>query len=273
MSSHRDSPDSHGPKVHVVELFGDNEQLLARNVGRYLGDGLRRGDSLLVAATTDHAAAFCRQLELEGLNAETAVAAGRLVFLNAEKTLSRCMANGQPTWERFDDTIGTVVRDIRAKNGHTGLRAYGELVGLLWKAGDAGAAVSLEQYWNRLMGHVEFSLYCAYPIDVFGNEFQVTTLDGILRTHTHLLPTRWNGDLRLAMSHAMDEILGDKADALRFLIKTNFRAAWAKMSDAEATILWLRNNLPDYSDEILALARQHCEQACLTSRAGGYKQQ
>jgi hypothetical protein len=55
----------------------------------------------------------------------------------------------------------------------------------------------------------------------------------------------------------MDEILGSKADALRILIKANYRPAWAVMPAAEAIVLWLRKNLPEQADHIVARARYH----------------
>ena len=50
------------------------------------------------------------------------------------------------------------------------------------------------------------------------------------------------------------------------MIKANFRPAWAVVPQGEATVLWLRNNLPGYADEILARARGSY-QAALTGNA------
>jgi hypothetical protein len=68
-----------------------------------------------------------------------------------------------------------------------GLRVYGEMVGLLWQAGEYPAAIRLEQLWHRLMKAVDFSLYCAYPIDIFGRGFEAGLIDALLCAHTHLL--------------------------------------------------------------------------------------
>jgi hypothetical protein len=55
----------------------------------------------------------------------------------------------------------------------------------------------------------------------------------------------------------MDEVLGPRAERLRPLIKANYRPAWAAIPQAEALVLWLRNNLPDFADEILDRARHY----------------
>jgi hypothetical protein len=133
------------------------------------------------------------------------------------------------------------------------------MVGLLWRAGQMSAAARLEAFWNKLMSANGFSLFCAYPIDVFGGEFQIPIVDEVLCAHTHLLPGSAGGRLDSAVNRAFDEILGQRADGLRHLVKANFRPSWAAVPPAEATILWLRNNLPEYADQILTLARVYYE--------------
>ena len=40
--------DNPEPEEHVVQLYGKDDRLLTQNVSRYLSEGLRRGDGLLV---------------------------------------------------------------------------------------------------------------------------------------------------------------------------------------------------------------------------------
>ena len=134
------------------------------------------------------------------------------------------------------------------------------MVGILWKARQFAAAIRLEQFWNRLLEQSSFSLYCAYAIDVFGKEFEVGNLDGILCTHTHLVPAQPDGTLKTALHRAMDEILGPHADDLRIRIKGHRRPSWAVMPTAESMLLWLRRNVPQQTDDIVTLARMHYRQ-------------
>jgi hypothetical protein len=131
------------------------------------------------------------------------------------------------------------------------------MVGILWNARQFSAAIHLEQFWNKLLTRSPFSLFCAYAIDVFGKEFQVGTLDALLCAHTHLVPAETDGNLETAIDRAMEDILGPKADGMRLLIKANYRPAWAVLPAGEAVVLWLRNNLPDQAEKILARARLH----------------
>jgi hypothetical protein len=253
-----------GSRKHLVQFY-DDERALAKNVSHYLGEGLRRGEQLVVIATPGHREAFTRELEKQGFEPAGAVREGRLLLLDAGETLAGFMVDGQPDPERFQNTVGALIRKLSAQAGDAGLRAYGEMVDVLWNAGHSSAAMRLEELWNELLGANRFSLLCAYQIDVFGKEFQTGVLDGVLCAHTHLVSAGANGDLEGAVDGAIEQVLGSRAKGLKLLIKANFRPSWAVIPQAEATVLWLRNNLPDYADEILARARGSYQASLVTN--------
>jgi hypothetical protein len=242
---------------HFVQLYEADESALARNVGLYLWEGLRRGEGVLIVVTPEHQELFSRHLDGLGADLATLLQSRQLVFVDAQQTMSEFMVEGQPHWLRFEKAIRAAMRVVRPAHGAEGLRAYGEMVGILWKARQFAAAIRLEQLWNRLLEQSAFSLYCAYAIDIFGKDFDIANLDGVLCTHTHLVPAQPNGTLETALNRSMDEILGPKADALRVLIKANYRPAWAVIPTAENIVLWLRKNLPEQADEIVKRARHH----------------
>jgi MEDS: MEthanogen/methylotroph, DcmR Sensory domain len=258
MTSCAELLDRLGPEEHVVQLYGTDDRLLAQNVGRFLSEGLKRGDGLLVIATPEHRTTLTGALRNES-GYSMAVLEGRLVFLDAKSTLARFMVDGMPDSDLFLAVVGEALRGVRARAVHTGIRAYGEMVGLLWQAGEHDAAIRLEELWNELLRRSEVSLFCAYPIDVLGPDFQPAKLDAIFCTHTHLLP----GDSALedALNLAMDEVLGARVEGLRQLMRNNHRPAWAAIPKAEALVLWLRNNLPGSVEAILARARKHYQPA------------
>ena len=257
MSSSTNFLENPHPRGHLVQLYEGDEQRLTRNVCNYLWEGLKRGEGLVVISTPEHRDEFMRQLQVWG-DPDEAVQAGRLILLDAQQTLDRFVVEGQPNWERFQSTMLPVLRQLRAAAGYKGLRAYGEMVGLLWKADKFPEAIVVEEFWNKLLISNDFQLFCAYPIDIFGTEFEAGVLDGLLCAHTHLLPAGDNEDyLENAINRAMEEVLGPKAEELRGLIKANHRPSWAVVPRAEAMILWLRANLPEYADAIVAQACQH----------------
>jgi DcmR-like sensory protein len=262
MSSSAELLDHPEPEGHFVQLYGKDDRALARNVGRYLSEGLRRGDGLLVIATAEHRGMLVRHLKQERAYSR-AVLEGRLVFLDAAATLKRFMVDGEPDQGRFESVVGEALRSVQARAGHTGVRAYGEMVGLLWTAGQYSAAVRLEELWNEVLEANSISLFCAYPIDVFGPEFHLASVDALLCAHTHVVPA--DNALEGALNKAMDEVLGTRVDGLRRLIQANYRPAWAVLPKAEAMILWLRNNLPGSAEVILARARVYYHQPLVSA--------
>ena len=246
--------DHASPEEHLVQLYGKDDRLLTRNISRFMAEGLRRGDGLLAIAAPEHSGSVARQLREEP-GYSRAVLEGRLVFLDAQTTLDRLMVAGQPDRKLFDSVVGDALKGVQARAGHTGIRAYGEMVGLLWVAEQRAAAVRLEEYWNSLLHSSNISLFCAYPIDVFGEEFQVEYVDALLCAHTHMVPI--DDDLEFALNRAMNEVLGERVASIRGLIKANHRPSWGEVPRSEAIILWLRNNLPGSAREILGLARTY----------------
>lgn len=242
---------------HFVQLYEADEAALTKNVGHYIWEGLRRGEGVLVIVTLEHRDLFLEHLTRLGANVSELLSNGQLVVCDARHTLAQFMIDGQPDWERFEKVIRGAIRAVRPQEGVQGLRAYGEMVGVLWNARQFAAAIRLEQLWNRLLEHSAFSLYCAYAVDVFGREFAIANLDGVLCTHTHLVPAQPDGSLETAINRSMDEILGQNANKLRVLIKANYHPAWAVMPNAESIIFWLKRNLPQHADQIFDRARHH----------------
>jgi hypothetical protein len=248
--------DSHAG--HFVLMYGCDPQPLVRGVGDYLAEGLGRGESVVVIATRRHADAFVAQLGALGARPYAAIADGRLVIHDAEETLARFMVDGQPDWNAFEQSVGTILRELRAATP-AGVRAYGEMVGVLWEAGRFTAAIRLEEFWNTLLRGSGIKLFCAYPIDVCGDAFTPAEVEAVMCVHTHLLPS--GPSLETALERAMADVLGASATSVRALAQDVARPAWAAMPRAESMILWLRDNLPAHTDAILARAREYTQRA------------
>ncbi len=186
MSSWSELLDRAEPEEHIVQLYGGDDRLLTRNVARFLTEGVRRGDGLVVIATGPHAEAIVRQLEEAGAETAAALREQWLVLLDAQATLNGFMVDGQPDQELFRAVVGGVLRDVGARAASGKIRAFGEMVGLLWMSGQQAAAIRLEQYWNEVLTGSTASLFCAYPIDIFDAAADSGGLDAVLCAHTHM---------------------------------------------------------------------------------------
>jgi superfamily I DNA/RNA helicase len=238
---------------HIVQFHAADDRALIGNVTRYLAGALEQGDVALVVGTPQHIDEFARALAGRGIDVEAARRDGRLVELDAAETLARFMTGGIPDRQRFEATVGSIVRDACARSRGIGPRAYGEMVGILWQTRQYAAAISLEAFWNDLLQAAGFTLFCGYPIDVLAEEFSAADIDALLCAHSHVLPA--STSLAGAIEASMDEVLGSAAARVRDLMSAGLRPSWAALPRGEAMILWLRHELPQYAPEIVARAR------------------
>jgi hypothetical protein len=239
---------------HLVQFYDGEPASLVASVAAFLDEGLEHGDSIVVIATPEHGDAFVAALGSR--RGRRDVRARRLVLLDAAATLEQIMTNGHPDWRRFETVVGGTIRGLQRAKPGAGLRAYGEMVGLLWANGQIDAAVQLEKFWNVLLGGDDFTLFCAYPIDVFADEFQARRVHDVLCAHTHVLPAG-NASMEFALDRAMRDVLGEQVDVVRRGADAAANPAWAAVPGLEATILWLREHQPAYATEVLSRARDY----------------
>jgi PAS domain S-box-containing protein len=238
---------------HRLQLYTADTQLLASNVSDYLCDGLDRGEGILVITTPRHRAAFERQMATRVSRADLArgLETGQILFLDAQNLLSRLIAGDQLDWMRFKRIMGGIMAEVRPLAEGRPCRAYGEMVGLLWTAGEFAAAEKLEQFWNKLLEEGGFQLFCAYPIDVFGAEFHSPAVDAVLHSHTHLVSSGDSDALHAAVNRAAGEVIQSWDDVV---MTGTFRE---DVPEGEAKILWLRENFPANAGKVLKRAKQH----------------
>jgi anti-sigma regulatory factor (Ser/Thr protein kinase) len=173
-----------GTSEHVVQFY-DRESELAQAVGAYLAQAVEAGDVSIVIATPGHRAGFERELVAGGIALDEVSRDGRIVWLDAAATVARCMSDGQVDPASFQAAVGRVVREA----GQTGrrIRAYGEMVALLWDAGDVLGAIELEKLWNELAREHEFSLWCAYHGHSLAVHQHADELHEVCHLHTSVI--------------------------------------------------------------------------------------
>ena len=162
------------PRDHVVQFYEHDDELAA-SVAQFLIDGLGDDEIAIVVATPTHTAAFYEAVARGGVDVGAVRTSGRLIVADAAQMLSRQMVAGRPDANAFATEIGGLVR--RALETGRRVRIYGEMVALLWDAGNVEAAIELESLWNDLGRLVPFSLFCAYHVptvadDELGDSFR-----------------------------------------------------------------------------------------------------
>jgi hypothetical protein len=151
---------------HAVQFYCDDAELF-ETVGSFLSEGLLAGQPAIVIATSAHRVAIERSLQTHQVDAGTARHLGDLVMLDAEETLGTFMVDDAPVGSLFRRNIGDVIEQTLRGRERMPIRAYGEMVDVLWKQGKTEAAIRLEVLWNNLADSHVFSLLCGYSIGNF----------------------------------------------------------------------------------------------------------
>ena len=152
---------------HFVQVYEADDVFLDTLAG-FIGGGLSTGHAAVIIATPTHREELEKRLAAMGLAVAAARSSDQFISLDAEETLAKFMVNGWPD----DRLFAEVVRDIleRARSKGRQVRAFGEMVALLWARGFCGATVRLEHLWHDICETESFSLFCAYPKSGFTEE-------------------------------------------------------------------------------------------------------
>ncbi|HEX6391539.1 MAG TPA: EAL domain-containing protein, partial [Solirubrobacteraceae bacterium] len=145
------------------------------------------GGAAIVVATPAHRHAFEQALRHSGIDVQAAIDAERYLTFDAAELLARFVVDGVPDALLFEDIVGSVLK--RAGAGSRRVRVYGEMVALLWAAGETAAAIALEGFWNHLAETHEFALLCAYPMSAFKDAASAAAFQRVCATHTTVIPS------------------------------------------------------------------------------------
>jgi signal transduction histidine kinase len=175
------------PGSHLVQFYED-QGFLAGAVTEFVAAGLRGNETLVVVADEPHRQAFERSLASRGLAVGELVESGQLTLLDARETLAGLMVEGMPDRSRFLGAVGGLMNRLRARRPGAPVRAYGEMVDLLWRDGNPGAATALEGLWNELGETQPLTLLCAYSMNHFFSEAHSGPFRQVCAAHSHVIP-------------------------------------------------------------------------------------
>jgi signal transduction histidine kinase len=222
---------------HAVQFYED-EGFLCDAIVEFVMRALSDRQPALVIATRAHREGLTAGLNARGVDVARAWGSGELILLDARELLDQFMVGGMPDAGLFRAVVGAALeRGARSREGAT-VRAFGEMVDLLWKEGKPEAAIRLESLWNELAEAYSFSLLCAYSLGGFEHADDAEAFLRICGHHDHVIPTeRWLGldeEARLRRVTMLEQ----RARALeteleyRRRLETRLRAALAEATAA-----------------------------------------
>jgi KaiC/GvpD/RAD55 family RecA-like ATPase len=251
--------ESAPPAGHGVQVYGELDEL-AVSVGRFLDAGFRAGEPALVIATAGHEQAFCDELERRGWKLDELHEQGLLTNHDADETLAALMEGELPSADRFEQVIGSAADEVASRFPERTIRAFGEMVDLLFQRGNEPAAIALEELWNGLLEKRRVALLCAYELDVFNHDAQASALPEIIRTHTHTRPVADTARLAAAVHETLTEVVGSNA-AARIYLRVAEEVPRTALPRAQAVLMWLSRHQPATAQRVLQGARSRYARA------------
>ena len=168
---------------HAVRFYQNGDEL-SRIVADFILEGHATADPALVISTAAHHLDLVKELRRRELDVDRLQNEGALVLADADELLRQFMRDGMPAPRLFRKTIVPLIEKACAGRKNCTVRAYGEMVDVLWRQGNTVAAVKLETLWNELASTHEFSLLCGYSMGQFYKSADITQ---ICSHHSHVV--------------------------------------------------------------------------------------
>jgi hypothetical protein len=171
------------PCDHLVQIY-ENEIHFLNTLEGFAGSGILSGDSVVIIAKQFHLDQLQERLLKHDFDIEHLIKNDLYIPLDANKMLDKFMVNNWPDEKLFSDLIHDILK--RARKNDTKVRAFGEMVAILWEQGNNGATVRLENLWHNLHSRDNFSIYCAYPKSGFTRSY-MDSFSEICKAHSKII--------------------------------------------------------------------------------------
>ena len=173
-----------GPCGHLVQFYSEHNRLLD-TLETFIASGLTGGEAVIVIATPQHLHALEARLQARGIDLVAARNDNRYLPYGAQDVMDRFIDDRMPDAERFHAFLESTL--LRARGPGRKVRAFGEMVAVLWAAGHRDGAIELERLWSQVCERGQLTLLCAYPDAGFGKG-DATALECVRALHTGETP-------------------------------------------------------------------------------------
>ena len=253
-----------GPEGHIVQLYQDAD-FYGEAISHFAAEGLVRGESIIIVATGPNWANISGRLLSKGFNSADLFRRGQLVLLDAEETLPKFLAGGMPDAKIFKPLAEATIDRARAGGKFPRVRWWGEMVNLLYVAGNQSGSTRLEELFDDVAHEQSIAIFCSFLMDKYDPKIYDQAFGDVCRTHVQVIPAEDYAMHRKIVDRAIGEVIGPiEGPLLRSL------ASWAHgrppgMPASQSILLWVKDAVPAKFEEVLACARKH-ESETLSAR-------
>lgn len=170
------------PLNHICEFYPTAADRI-RSICQFVVPGLIQGEATIVIATFENLEMLKSSLILYAIDVNEYISSGQLLLLDANRMLEKFIRNDFIDYFLFFNTMNNLLGDIQ--NRFSAIRAYGEMVDILYKTKNIDLTLELESLWSEVSLQYKFSLLCGYTADSFrGHNYHIKQ---ICSSHTHLI--------------------------------------------------------------------------------------
>jgi signal transduction histidine kinase len=187
---------------HHVRFYEDTN-VLAEQVGSYLDEALRAGDSGCAIARPLTLAVIELHLAKAGHDIAALRAQGRLELVDAAD-IAAAMVDDDGVRRVFHRDVEPVVRRLIVASGTGNVRAYGEIVDVLWARGQRDSVLLLEQLWHELIDDLPVTLLCGYQLRNFDGD--AAAFDAVCQRHNAVALAQPATDASATMSLVLAQL-------------------------------------------------------------------
>jgi hypothetical protein len=194
---------------HVVQVY-ENDETLINSLTKFVTGGIKMGDPSIIIATESHLHDLKNSIKNQGYDLESLQHLNLFIALKASEVLSKFMINDWPDDLLFEKTVSEIIN--KATNDNHKIRAFGEMVSILWDEELHGATIYLEHLWNKFCSQHPMSLLCAYPKKAFQKD-NASSLQHICKSHSKIIESVEMESNQIAFKNVADFAISDLSNS------------------------------------------------------------
>lgn len=187
---------------HIVQVC-KNVTSQAEILTRYIKEGLLNNEGIIVIARPSLRKTVLSKLDALGFDNQTVKNQGQVRFFDAEFLLSNILIDGTIEEQAFRNLVGIPVQFAQSKFGK--VRAFGEMVDILWQRDLQDMAIQLEDLWEDLCANQSLRFLCTYLLDNLDPNDYDHALEKIYKHHKYLMPDLFYSELGESLHDAFGE--------------------------------------------------------------------
>jgi len=179
------SPPANTAPHHKV-YFYPHDLSFVEGISAFIERSLKAEKVVLAVIRDSHRQGILQAVQDSGVDARSAIDAGRLVIQDSADFLNEFMTNGRINQQRLLYASATMVETLMRRNPGARICGCGECPSDLLAQGRVDEAVQIERAWDELSIRYDLDLFCGYVFSGFQRAEDMPGYREICAWHSHV---------------------------------------------------------------------------------------